>query len=272
MLESSVDRILADVGPDAVVLDIGGWAKPFCRANYVVDLMAYETRGVLGRQGPEPERFSADTWVQHDISSGEPLPFGDGEIDFAICSHTLEDIRDPIFLCSEINRVAKAGYIEVPSRVCESIMGSRGYVGSAHHRWLVEIENHAVTFRFKSHLIHGKWKYHLPASYRKQVSDEHMNSHLFWEGNFDFREAILFGMSNIAEDLESFVRAQRAYPRSYYWLDESMEKARRTMRQAARRYRPLRLLIETLLRRPLGRDTSGKDEFWREVDEIDSSG
>jgi ubiquinone/menaquinone biosynthesis C-methylase UbiE len=63
------------------------------------------------------------------------LPFEDKSVDFLICSHTLEDLRDPIRVCREINRVAKAGYIEVPSRAMETIFGleHRGYPGYYHH-------------------------------------------------------------------------------------------------------------------------------------------
>lgn len=268
MLERNVDRILQQVGQEAVVLDVGGWAKPFSRANYVVDLMPYETRGFLGSQGPEPEHFSADTWIVHDISSDTPLPFGDDEIDFAICSHTLEDIRDPIFLCKELNRVAKAGYIEVPSRECESIMGTSGYVGSCHHRWLVEIEDNAVTFRFKSHLIHGSWKYHLPASYRKRLTEEEQKSCLLWEGGFEFREAISFGLSNMADELEAFVRARDAYPANYYWFDERRARAKKEFRRFVLGSRTLGFVLEKLRGRRLGEES--RDDFFREIGEIDS--
>ena len=57
-----------------------------------------------------------------------------------ICSHTLEDVRDPIWVCSEIQRVAKAGYIEVPSRLEEQSYGFQGpWVGWGHHHWLIEV-------------------------------------------------------------------------------------------------------------------------------------
>ena len=41
----------------------------------------------------------------------------DDQFDLAICVTTLEDIRDPIWACHELNRVARAGYVEVPSRL-----------------------------------------------------------------------------------------------------------------------------------------------------------
>jgi hypothetical protein len=121
----NVDLILGRLAPHDVVLDIGGWGRPFNRANYVLDQEPYETRGFmrLPAQGGEREHFTRDTWIQRDICTHQPYPFGDQAIDFVICSHTLEDVRDPLFVCSEMVRIAKAGYLEVPSRVAESWRG-----------------------------------------------------------------------------------------------------------------------------------------------------
>ena len=108
MLDSSTTRILERLRDEDLVLDVGGWARPFARANWVIDLLPYDTRGLYGyEQGDSgSERFSADTWIQRDICAREPWPFENDQFDFAICSHTLEDIRDPIWVCDEINRIA----------------------------------------------------------------------------------------------------------------------------------------------------------------------
>src|SRR5689334_18962407 len=45
MFEPNVQRVLQLISADDVVLDIGGWASPFNRANYVMDAFPYETRG-----------------------------------------------------------------------------------------------------------------------------------------------------------------------------------------------------------------------------------
>ena len=133
MLPASVDRLPSD----GLLLDVGGWAAPLARADWVIDLMPYATRGLYGQA--TGERFGEDTWVEHDICT--PWPFADGQFDFAVCSHTLEDIRDPVFACKELQRVAKAGYIEVPSRLEEHMTGIHGpWPGWAHHRWVCEIE------------------------------------------------------------------------------------------------------------------------------------
>src|SRR5690242_14899243 len=134
MLPKNAQRVLDSLRPSDVVVDLGGWAQPFTRANYVVDLMPYETRGIFGRVGPDPEHFTRDTWLKVDVCT-DPLPFADKSIDYLVCSHTLEDLRDPIRVCKEINRVAKRGYIEVPSRRMETIrnLEHRGYPGYYHH-------------------------------------------------------------------------------------------------------------------------------------------
>ena len=120
MLAASLARLESTLPADARVLDVGGWGKTLARADAVVDLMPYETRGLYGHDGDGPERFDAGSWHQLDICDAtKPWPFADGEFDFAVCSHTLEDVRDPLRVCDELKRVARAGYIEVPSRLEE---------------------------------------------------------------------------------------------------------------------------------------------------------
>ena len=191
MLPRNADRVLHRLKPSDVVLDIGGWAQPFTRANYIVDLMPYETRGVFDRIGGEHEHFTKETWLRVDICT-DPLPFADQSIDYVICSHTLEDIRDPVKLCKEMNRVANAGYVEVPSRRMETIrnLEHRGYPGYYHHHWLVDIADNLVTFRFKTPLLSSSWRYTLPRSYRRCLGPEDRVSYLFWEGSFDYREVV----------------------------------------------------------------------------------
>ena len=110
MLTASADKILAFLKESDVVLDIGGGLQPFNRANYVLDTLPYEQR----RTGNSREYFTKESWIEWDICSRKPFPFADQSIDFVVCSHTLEDIRDPIWVCQEMNRIAKRGYIETP--------------------------------------------------------------------------------------------------------------------------------------------------------------
>lgn len=53
----------------------------------------------------------------------EPWPFEDDRFDFAVCSQTLEDLRDPVWVCSELSRMARAGCVDMPSRLEEQSRG-----------------------------------------------------------------------------------------------------------------------------------------------------
>jgi hypothetical protein len=190
----------------SVVLDIGGWAKPFARADWVIDLMPYETRGLYGDRDPLPERFAAESWIERDICDREPFPFADGEIDFAICSHTLEDIRDPVWVCSELNRVAKAGYIETPSRLEEQSYNVQGsWVGWSHHRWLVDMAPGRIEFVAKPHVLEGRGSYRFPAGFAQELTAEERVATLFWEGSFEFGERIFLDPYELDDYLAGFV-------------------------------------------------------------------
>src|SRR4051794_15255346 len=192
MLKSSVEEVLERLGPDDVVLDIGAWGRPLTRADWVMDLMPYETRGLYGHDGPMPERFTKETWIQRDICDREPYPFEDKELDFVICSHTLEDVRDPIWMCSEMNRIAKAGYIEVPSRLEEQTYGFQGpWTGWSHHRWLIDVADGDITFVHKSAVVERDGS-HFPPEHRDTLSAEDRVSTLFWHGSFAYRERLFW--------------------------------------------------------------------------------
>ena len=72
MLAASVERIERTLADGALVLDVGGWARPLSRADWVLDLMPYETRGGYGLDGTLPERF--ESWRRFWEHIGTPPP------------------------------------------------------------------------------------------------------------------------------------------------------------------------------------------------------
>lgn len=208
MLAAHRAQLLARLGDDARVLDIGGWAAPLSRADWVMDMLPYETRGLYGSD-PDPERFGPATWVKRDICAREPWPFADGEFDFVVCSHTLEDIRDPVWVCEELARVGRAGYIEVPSRLQEQCWGFEGpWTGWSHHRWLCEVDRAAaaIRFTFKSHTVHAP-DLRLPAYVAAGLTAEQAIDWLWWEGGFRAYEHIYTEPAVLTADLRGFVEA-----------------------------------------------------------------
>jgi hypothetical protein len=192
MLDASATRILETIPADAVVLDVGGAMKPFNRADWIMDALPYEERGQLGSIGRTDERFTEDTWVMRDFCARERWPFDDKQIDFVICSHTLEDVRDPIWMCSEMNRIAKAGYIEVPSRLEEQTYGFQGpWTGWSHHRWLVDIEDNGITFVHKSAVVERRDS-HFPREFRDTLSAQDRVQTFWWDASFSYSERLFW--------------------------------------------------------------------------------
>jgi hypothetical protein len=107
-------------------------------------------------------------------------------------------------------RIAKAGYVEVPSRAWETCRGKEpGIAGLSHHRWLIDIGGNGIRFILKFHRIHN-WRYSLPSSTLKKLSAEESVQWLFWEHSFDYSEQILHGEAQTRE-LERFVNSIRPY-------------------------------------------------------------
>lgn len=195
MLNATRQAIAARLQEDDLVLDVGGWGDPFERADWVIDLLPYETRGYYARRGwtepgpRPPERFTEGTWVTRNICDRAPWPFDDEQFDFVVCSHTLEDVYDPMWVCSEINRIGKAGYIEVPSRLEEQSWGVEGpFVGYAHHHWLVDVDDSHIEFVFKAHDIHSSSEFHFPKSFVDALDPDQRVQELWWERSFSFAE------------------------------------------------------------------------------------
>ncbi len=105
-------RVYCPVSKEALVLEVGSGASPYFRANVLCD--AYEET---------QERFF--TPLVHDrptvLAFVENLPFKDDTFDFVIASHVLEHSTDPERFLSELQRVARSGYIEVPDAFMERL-------------------------------------------------------------------------------------------------------------------------------------------------------
>lgn len=209
-----------------LVLDIGGWHAPLNRADYVIDIMPYETRNrggaFLTDVWPE-ERFKKESFLTQDICD-TPWPFRDKQFDFAICSHTLEDIRDPIAVCREINRVAKAGYIEVPSRLVESTKGVERpfYCGYYHHRWLCEVEGTNIIFTFKPAMLHAYRRFHFRKPWYRKVNPKYDSVGFFWTESFGYKENIIIDRDEVQSSLMQFKQLHQNLPSlfipKYDWL------------------------------------------------------
>lgn len=132
-----IQQLVASLASEkSLVVEIGPGHIPFALATEFVDWQASPS-------------LAGKTLHCLDINK-ELLPYEDKSVDFIYCRHTLEDIYNPFWVCQEMSRVGKAGYIETPSPVAECCRGvdagSPNWRGYIHHRYLVWSDNDVLTF------------------------------------------------------------------------------------------------------------------------------
>jgi len=130
------------------VIDIGFYINSWSRkyTTHYVDINKSDVENVKGFIG-NISTYGIWEEVLDDVKQN-------GKFDFAICTHTLEDISSPNMVCELLPRIAKEGYIAVPSKYMELVrhegLGHHagyidnrgGYRGWIHHRWIFnKIEN-----------------------------------------------------------------------------------------------------------------------------------
>lgn len=95
------------------VLEVGPGNTPFHRADVLLEkIFEDENEALLQAGGTQKKDLKKEiVYYKEDI-----FPFKDDEFDYVICSHVLEHIpteQIPLFI-TELNRVARKGYVEVP--------------------------------------------------------------------------------------------------------------------------------------------------------------
>lgn len=220
---NKVENVIKWIGPNDRVLDVGGGAVVFPRANAVIDMVPYDERQHSEQTGGMQETFSKRDWYVGDICDAAVWQnFTDKQFDFVVCSHTLEDIRDPVFVCSQLIRVAKAGYLEFPSRFREGVKGDPAFLvtGWEHHRWIIDVEDGTVSFTMKQPFFThfdflGNQRRGEAFDYFKQFTGVH------WVGSFNYIERGQKGSSVETENMFYFYdHYDYAHPVSVYEINQ----------------------------------------------------
>lgn len=133
------------IRPDDRVLEVGPGALPHPRANVSLDKRFDDADELNAQFGLAQRSVELENLVYYD---GGAFPFKDNEFDYIICSHVIEHI-DPEELglfFSEMTRVARRGYLEVPNAFYEFICYTHV------HKWLIGNDGEQLRFYSKSHL------------------------------------------------------------------------------------------------------------------------
>lgn len=233
-------RLIAD-NPNWNIIDIGAGRFPISRANVATDIEPWH----------EEYKKRSTKFVQTESLS----VFQDNEFDFAWCSHVLEHVPNPPELLLELQRIARAGYIEVPSPLfCNLVQGNEmGH--KSHIRWDAEKEEliiapHRQILRPLLHYSELKLLYPF---FRPEMVTE-----LIWTSDFRFRlveevnfpdERFWFDFEENWQDLESdrskgpvelgaasklkFRALERSRNQKKNWLRRIIRRISRLLRQYA---------------------------------------
>ena len=118
----------------------------------------------------------------------EKLPFKDKEFDYVILSHVLEHVPEPFNLKKEIERIGKAGYIELPTKLNDNmVVGCDEEITG--HKWWFEFDddNKKLVFAKK---INALEKFISVGSVFKLMSifDDSLTLQLHWHDNIPLEE------------------------------------------------------------------------------------
>lgn len=180
-------KILAQT--EGAVLDVGGGSSPYIGSSHILDIGDFSAKRLTENAwGGAPDvagrnvsmtnglagKWDESQYTRFDLCSGKKWPFMDKQFDLGLCSHTLEDIRDPLSVVKELIRVSKKILVICPSRLFEQTLGVDHpcCCGFAHHLWMVYIEGNTLLFQRKSGNLYLR-KCHLKCPLGKTLSVEY---------------------------------------------------------------------------------------------------
>ena len=123
------------------------------------------------------------------LIESKDLPFKDNQFDFVYASHVIEHIEDVSHFISELQRITKRGYIELPSMLEDNLILSENSIND--HKWIFkfdDVKNTLLTEKKKQviepFITHGV----LFSSWRKNFRNS-LVLELLWENeiNFEFK-------------------------------------------------------------------------------------
>ena len=124
------------------------------------------------------------------LIKNKTLPFSDNQFDFVYASHVIEHVEDVSFFISEIKRITRQGYIELPSILEDNLILSTN--SSDDHKWMFKFDDveKVLLVEKKKQLIepfitHGVLFNSLRKNFRSSLVLE-----LYWENeiNYEFRD------------------------------------------------------------------------------------
>ena len=167
------------------VLDVGGSRTQIEFADkyitHILDITKSEQPETIKKEYFIGDCCYQDVWdlVIKDVNAN-------GKFDFVICTHTLEDLALPGLAVKMMSKIAKAGYIAVPSKYAECWRREGPYCGYFHHRWIFDIkENGKVLGLPKCPLINFSPNINEMFNVTREVHLAREEIQIFWKDSLD---------------------------------------------------------------------------------------
>jgi len=162
--------------PNFTLLDIGATHNPFNKdyLTHTFDLRPAGRTDVVEFAG---NINNAEDWVQlFDYVEKH------GKFSFCNCTHTLEDIADPMVALKYMPMIAEQGFIAVPSKYYE-LQRRESFRGAIHHRWIWNGRNNRLVGYPKINLI----EYISYGEYDKIIAEQSETElRVFWQDDIDY--------------------------------------------------------------------------------------
>jgi hypothetical protein len=184
-----------ELGRPLTIVDIGGSCQIRSpETTHVVDLLPLKNN--CWQNDFQGEFFQGDIDLSDVWNRLFEYVDKNGKFDFAVCSHTLEDITSPHQAILNLFKIANAGMIAVPSKYIETRkwenLGGVQYLGYNHHKWIYTVKNGVLYGYPKMGCIEGHF---VPGDdfisrdkYRQMFGNEGYEGQtemsFLWEGSF----------------------------------------------------------------------------------------
>ena len=127
------------------------------------------------------------------IKPNEKLPFKDKEFDYVICAHVIEHVPYPMKFKSEIERIGKCGYIELPTKLNDNMVfgldDEEGDINQLGHKWWFEFDDDKQKLVFARKInalekfVSGASIFRLP-----EIFEDSFITQCFWTDNIPMSE------------------------------------------------------------------------------------
>ena len=170
-------KILKENQNNWEILDIGCNIAPVEFAQTVADVQNFS-------------KFYEERNKKFVLIKDKNLPFSNNQFDFVYASHVIEHVEDLSFFISELKRISRQGYIELPTILEDNIVLSTN--SSDDHKWMFKFDDvdKVLLVEKKKQLIepfitHGVLFDSLRKNFRSSLVLE-----LYWENeiNYEFRD------------------------------------------------------------------------------------